>query len=73
LLDRYKDHLIVALAIPDREDTGKYLSVASISWIEDGRHLLYNSADRYTDRNLAILLAIASARKWIDDRQEERL
>jgi len=29
LLERYKDYLIVALAIPDREDTTKYFSVAS--------------------------------------------
>jgi hypothetical protein len=57
LLERYKDHLIVGLAIPAREPPGQYLSVASIAWNEDGSrmsHLLYNSGDRYEDRNLAI-------------------
>jgi hypothetical protein len=76
LLERYKDRLIVALAIPAREDTGKYLSVASISWDEDGgrtSHVLYKRGDRYKDRNWAISSAIAAAEKWIDGREEEKL
>jgi hypothetical protein len=76
LLERYKDYLIVALAIPDREDTTKYFFSCN-NLMERRPHariaLALQFQSSYTDCNLAILLAIASARKWIDDREEERL
>jgi len=69
MVERYKDHLIVASAT--RDNSGNYVSLASVSWQNEdgtrGLHVIQNS-DRYDNSPSAMHFAIAAAKNWIDDR-----
>jgi hypothetical protein len=70
MVEKYKDHLIVASATPE-EGTGKFFAVASISWQTDGRreiHVIQDLKEHYDNNNAAIHFALAADKNWIDDR-----
>jgi hypothetical protein len=70
MVERYEHRLIVASVTPD-ESTGKYTSVATISWQEGGHrglHFLDHSSHCYDDANSAIQYALAAAKMWIEDK-----
>ena len=70
MFETYKKHFIGASAVLE-ETTGKYISVATISWEIDGRreaHCLDVSTERYDRADAAMYFGLAAGKNWVDEK-----
>jgi hypothetical protein len=68
MVEIYRNHLIVASAIPDPA-RATYIAAAAISWQADGKrqeHIL-RLEERFDNSLSANRFALAAAKNWIDD------